>query len=163
MNDWRVRYLFLLAAVIVGAQVAEFCFVLDVAANAPRGNQPPVQYRFSDWLTPLAMVIGPCVIPPLAFAFAARFLFRNFTWAMWLLVAGASIYAAFMLLGLLVEFVMAREAAAAAARGSQYMNCGGHPRLFIILFSPPLTIGVFLACGVALAVEAVLNELFAKR
>src|SRR5262245_54536619 len=92
--------------------------------------------------------------PFLAFALAGLFMFRRYHWALWCLVFLASAYTLLMLLGLLVEYGMAREAVEAAARGSRYMNCAGHPRLFIILFALPLTAGTLLTSGVVQAVEA---------
>jgi hypothetical protein len=102
----------------------------------------------------------PCIGPFLVFAYAGLLGFRHFYWALWCLVVAATAYAFVILIGLLGEYGMAHAAIAAAKRGTRYMNCGGHPRLFFILFAVPVTAATILISGVVLTIESIIRALF---
>lgn len=145
MDKRRVRYLAFLVILIVCAQFVEFYALADLAGD--RIALAPAEWG--------QLMVGflPCIGPLFAFAFFGFFIFRPLNWALWCLVACASLYALFAQWGLLVEYGMSREALAAAARGSRYMNCGGHPRLFFLLFAMPYTLGTFMICAIVAAIE----------
>jgi hypothetical protein len=146
--------LFFLVLLIVCAQAIELFALARLANAAPAGTRSTVSADLTELVGGAVLLIATCIGPFLVFALAGLFVFRHFYWALWCLVLCASAYAALMILGLLTEYGMARAAADAAQRGGRYMNCGGHPRLFMILFTLPLTAGTLIASTAVLSLEA---------
>jgi hypothetical protein len=153
-----VQYLFLLVLVIICAQIVEIFGLIALANGAPAANpRPNAVFDAGAWFAALFWSFAPLVGPHLVFAFTGLSI-RAYYWTLWCLTFCASLYAAFILFGLLTEYGMAREAVAAAARGSRYMNCGGHPRLFFILFAVPFTVGSVVVSMAVLGLEATIRS-----
>jgi hypothetical protein len=162
MGSGCVRYLFFLVLLVVCAQAVELFALIELGDHSPADRRVTEQPTFDEIVVGIVFALGPCIGPPIVFAFAGLVFFRFFSWGLWSLAVCASIYALFILWGLLVEYAMARDAIATAAQGLRYMNCGGHPRLFFILFSVPLTAGTFLVSTAVVALEAIVHSLTAK-
>ena len=163
MDSRRVRYLFVLILLIVCAQVIELFALARLASAAPAAARSTVSADVTELVNGAVLLIATCIGPFIVFALAGIFVFRHFYWALWCLVLCASAYAALMILGLLTEYGMARAAVEAAHRGGRYMNCAGHPRLFMILFALPFTAGILIASTAVLSLEATIRSVFKVR
>jgi hypothetical protein len=151
-----VRFLTFLVIAIVGAQFIELFAVCSLADTAP---WPFGQKKLGDWLILYVSCLAPVVGPNLVLILFGLGLRSNY-WTLWCVTLCAGIYAAFVGLGLLAEYGMAKAAAEAAARGSKYMNCAAHPRLFFYLFALPYLWGTGFACAAVLCLEAAIATLW---
>jgi hypothetical protein len=145
MDSRRVRYLFFLVVLILGAQSLNYHAIRNAHTNsrhAKEGDRAAISTRAMILLT----LAGPFVL----FALAGLFVFRRSSVALWGLVATASTHALLVLAALLCEYSIALAAIRAAERGSQYMNCAGDPYVILIYLTLPLT-------AIALAVPAILH------
>jgi hypothetical protein len=144
-----------LVLIVLCAQILELYALLALSDSAPAANESLDAGQF---VSTALSIFGPVLGPFIGFAITGL-AFRHFYAALWCLVLLATAYALLVLLGIAVEVGMAQEAIAAAERGSRYMNCAGHPRLFLFLFALPVTFGIITISGFVLVAESGIKTL----
>jgi hypothetical protein len=154
----RVRYLFLLVLTVLCAQVVEIFAFSGLSVSGLPEALSKARFDVAAVTNSIFWIFASSVGPFMVFPLAGMFVFREYSWSLWCLVLGASAYAALILLGLLGEYGMAHAAVEAAQRGQRYMNCGGHPRLFMMIFAVPLTAGTLFVSSAVLSVEAIVRS-----
>jgi hypothetical protein len=162
VNSRRVRFLLFLCLCVFLAQSFEIVALFGLSAAAPANYQANFGFDFSTLVSSGFWIFSSSVGPCFVFAFAGLFLFNHSNCGLWCWTLCASSYAVLILLGLLCEYGMTYQAAEAAARGSKYMNCGGHPRLFMIIFGlPVMAVSFCLSIG-TIFIESVFRVLSAS-
>jgi hypothetical protein len=153
VDSRRVRFVFFLIPLIVCAQFVEVFALISLGDSMPAKPSQPEPFEIARFAEGMVFTFAPLIGPPIVFALMSLLTFRPYYWGLWCLTFFASMYALFILMGLLVEYGMAREATAAAARGSRYMNCAGHPRLFFFVIGLPTALGMILLSTFVVVIE----------
>jgi len=143
VDSWRIRYLFLLGLIVACADLCE-----QFATAALAGAQLAVPWDIR--LIYILSSVGPFLV----FAVIGTVAFRRFNLSLWWLTICATAYALLTVLGLLMEYGMAR-----AVVESHYMNCAGSPRVYLIILATPLTFVVLVASGILVAFEVTIRWL----